>query len=272
MAAQDLRLANGTVYFHSAETMKELKEKSVRFAFGSPPFTNHPDGKTLDKTDYLEFIDRVYGEVFRVLVPGGVLVTLNTDSRDHKEYNRGDSSFEGTVWHKSYAIRQRCERLGFKCFDQRVWVHSEKINLYRYTFSTILFLSKPGAPVLHAYSNKGAPGFRQHAWIVEDSMQRRDSSGVIFRDAIHPEIVKRCVDEFSRKGDLVLSPFVGSGTVCAVAERMQRPWVGYEVDPKRRRVIEESVTSDDNDFSRLLSAASGGGDVAAKPTARRARK
>lgn len=239
--SHNLTVGRGTVHFHSSETMPEVASESVRLVFASPPFTNHPDGKTLDKLDYLVFVRTVFAEAFRALAPGGVLVCLNTDLRDHARYNRGDRSFDGTVWHKHDAIRREAESVGFKCVNHKIWVKSEKENLYRYNFSHILIYVKPGASVLRAYGNRRAPGFGPDVWRLQDTMQRKDSRGFLFRDAIHPAIVKRCIDEFTREGDLVLSPFAGSGTICTVAEMMQRDWIGYEVNTRLRMLIEESV-------------------------------
>lgn len=241
MTSKRLDVGRGTVHFHSSESMSEVASGSVRLVFASPPFTNNPDGKTLDKLEYLAFVQRVFAEAFRTLMPGGVLVCLNTDLRDHARYNRGDRSFDGTVWHKHDAIRREAEKVGFRCFEHKIWVKSEKENLYRYNFSHILFYTKPGASVLRAHKPKRAPGFGPDVWHLQDSMQRRDEAGFLFRDAIHPEIVKRCVDEFSRPGDLVASPFAGSGTICTVAELMERDWVGYEINTRLRQLIRESV-------------------------------
>ena len=236
-----VRLGRGVVYFQSAEQTPQVANDSVRFSFVSPPFTNRPDGKSLDKEEYLAFVERILAENFRVLLPGGVLVLLNTDLRDHARYNGGDRSFDGSVWHKHHDIRLRAERVGLRCFEHKIWVKSEKQNRYRYNFSHILFYSKPGGKLQRSYGAKHAPGFAPDVWSLKDSMQRRSSDGFLFRDAIHPEIVRRCVDEFSLPNDLVLSSCAGSGTVCAVSEMMQRRWVGYEINPDLEQLISESV-------------------------------
>src|SRR5574337_165750 len=94
-----------SVYFHSSENMNELENGTAKIAIASPPFTNHPDGRTLDKGEYLKFIERVFSEIYRVLKPSGILVTVNTDLRDHARYNGGDSRFNGLIWHKHSALR-----------------------------------------------------------------------------------------------------------------------------------------------------------------------
>jgi len=50
--------------------------------------------------------------------------------------------------------------------------------------------------------------------------------------ATMPEaLVEPCILAGSRLGDLVLDPFVGSGTVGSVAERCGRRWVGVDLNP-----------------------------------------
>lgn len=44
-----------------------------------------------------------------------------------------------------------------------------------------------------------------------------------------PALVEPCILAGSRPGDLVLDPFIGSGTTGAVAERLMRRWVGTDL-------------------------------------------
>lgn len=55
------------------------------------------------------------------------------------------------------------------------------------------------------------------------------------------EIPRRCILAGSRVGDVVIDPFTGSGTTCAVADAHQRGYIGIELNPEyaamaRRRV------------------------------------
>lgn len=56
-----------------------------------------------------------------------------------------------------------------------------------------------------------------------------------------PELVDRCIKTTSKPGDIVLDPFLGSGTVAAVAIQNQRAFFGVELNPAyveiaRRRI------------------------------------
>src|SRR5688572_5657614 len=116
------------IYFHSSEEMPEIRSDQAQLVIASPPFTNHSNGKILDKQEYLGFIHRVFREVWRVLKPGGILVTINTDLRDHARYNSGDKQFDGLLWQKHADLRAVAERLGFLCIDAKIWAKSLNRN------------------------------------------------------------------------------------------------------------------------------------------------
>jgi site-specific DNA-methyltransferase (adenine-specific)/modification methylase len=55
--------------------------------------------------------------------------------------------------------------------------------------------------------------------------------------ALHPtqkpeEMLKRIIIASSNEGDLVLDPFLGSGTTVVVAEQLKRNWIGIEISKK----------------------------------------
>src|SRR6202162_6510495 len=95
------------IYYHSSEEMPEIRDASANLVVASPPYTNCRDGKTLDKTEYLLVLSAVFQEARRVLRPGGYLVTINTDLRDHARHNGGDKTFDGRGGRKKKDIRGR---------------------------------------------------------------------------------------------------------------------------------------------------------------------
>lgn len=230
-----------TVYYHSSERMVELSDCSAHMVIGSPPFTNHPDGRTLDKSHYLEFTRAVFCEAWRSLKPGCLMVCVNTDLRDHARYNRRDRRFDGLVWHKHSALREVAESVNFRCVDTKIWVKSLARSVYRYGFAYIQFFQKPGGTA--SFRAKLTEGFAPDVWLLEDGTYRQNPQGQVFRDAFHPEIVSRCLLQFTRRGDLVVCPFAGSGTVPAVARLLRRRCVAFERDKRLKLLIEETIAS-----------------------------
>jgi DNA modification methylase len=46
------------------------------------------------------------------------------------------------------------------------------------------------------------------------------------------DLITKMIEHSSKKGDLVLDPFAGSGAVCKAAEKANRKWIGVEIDKK----------------------------------------
>lgn len=58
--------------------------------------------------------------------------------------------------------------------------------------------------------------------------------------AVMPEsLVEPCILSGSRVGDIVFDPFLGSGTVARVAQRLGRQWIGCELNPDYHKLIAE---------------------------------
>ncbi|MDP8237856.1 MAG: site-specific DNA-methyltransferase [Candidatus Hatepunaea meridiana] len=54
-------------------------------------------------------------------------------------------------------------------------------------------------------------------------------------------LLERIIESSSRKGDIVLDPFCGSGTTLCVAHRLGRKWVGIDNAPKAVELVEERL-------------------------------
>jgi DNA modification methylase len=55
------------------------------------------------------------------------------------------------------------------------------------------------------------------------------------------EIVRRCVNAFTEKNDIVYDPFSGSGTTLVVALQMGRQYVGSEISKKYCQIVEDRI-------------------------------
>ena len=83
----------------------------------------------------------------------------------------------------------------------------------------------------------GEPDYRQ----VEDSFNNPAPAKSRHEWEQHERWAEYCIENFTDTGDVVLDPFVGSGTIVAVAVRMGRRGVGIEIDKETARVARERI-------------------------------
>ena len=54
-----------------------------------------------------------------------------------------------------------------------------------------------------------------------------------------------CIKAGTRKGDVVLDPFMGSGTTATVAKRLGRKWVGIELNEQYAEFINKKTAQEE---------------------------
>lgn len=65
-----------------------------------------------------------------------------------------------------------------------------------------------------------------------------------------PALIEPCILACSRPGDLVLDPFFGSGTTGEVAEKHERRWIGFDINPKYAELAKERTAQRSLPLSR----------------------
>ncbi|MBA6152966.1 site-specific DNA-methyltransferase [Gelidibacter gilvus] len=81
-------------------------------------------------------------------------------------------------------------------------------------------------------------------WDLKGTRQRIDNSKSRQRSAAYPfELPYRLINMYSLQNDVVLDPFLGTGTTALAAIASQRNSIGYEIDPGFLEVINENIQS-----------------------------
>jgi site-specific DNA-methyltransferase (cytosine-N4-specific) len=76
---------------------------------------------------------------------------------------------------------------------------------------------------------------------------RQTSSELERRTAAYPEeIPRRLIKMFSVKGEMILDPFLGSGTTTEIAMQTERNSIGYEVHEKLLTKITKTASIPEN--------------------------
>lgn len=88
--------------------------------------------------------------------------------------------------------------------------------------------------------------------------------GVEFRNSKKPEkLIKRCIELSTEEGDLVLDSFLGCGTTCAVANKLNRKWIGIELGDHAythsKKRIDSVIEGEQSGISKEVEWRGGGG-------------
>ncbi len=125
---------------------------------------------------------------------------------------------------------------GWKLRQTLVWVKDAFVlgrSDYHYRHEPILYGHKPA----EAWIGRGASGwFGDHAQdsVLEVARPRASREHPTMKP---PELVERCLRNSSRRGDLVLDPFAGSGSTLVACESSGRAARLIEADPRYCDVI-----------------------------------
>jgi modification methylase len=232
------------VWRHSAEDMDELPSNSVALMVTSPPY--HV-GKDYDSDtsfpDHLALLARVFAETFRVLEPGGRAV-VNVANLGRKPYISVSSK-----------IAVMMEDIGFLMRGEIIW-RKGKAASGSTAWGSWLSATNPVLRDVHEYClvfNKGRfdrvrrgkstiskQEFLDATLSVWD-LQPESANRVGHPAPFPVTLPRRFIELFTYEGDLVLDPFLGSGTTAVAAIETGRHYAGYETDPGYADMAEERI-------------------------------
>lgn len=237
------------IYQASSENMAALPSNSVALAFTSPPYNvgkDYDDDMGLD--EYLGLIRRVAKEVHRVLVPGGRYV-VNVANLGRKPYMPLHSFFyslhveEGylpmgeIIWQKSKGASGNC---AWGSWRSAKAPRLRDIHEYLLVFAKSAY-SRPDKGISSIEASEFMSSTLSIWEIAPESAKR------VGHPAPFPvELASRVIRLYSYVGDVVLDPFLGSGTTCVAARKLGRHFVGYDISEEycaiaRNRISETKI-------------------------------
>jgi modification methylase len=267
------------VYFKNSNIMSEVEDESITLIVTSPPYwfikdyskdgfqlsqrTDKKDGQIGDIVDFQDYLDQltlVWKECERVLEPNGKLCInvplmpmLKSEINTHhtRDIVNLNSSIEYEILHHT----------GLFLMDVYIWNRTnptKKLMFGSYPYppnfyaqNTIEFISvfvKDGSPKLRTSEVKEASKLTQDEWVTltkqvwDIPIPNKSDPAYGKHPAIMPdEIARRLIRLYSFVEDVVLDPFLGSGTTAKVATVLGRHWIGYEIDATFKPVIDEKL-------------------------------
>lgn len=114
----------------------------------------------------------------------------------------------------------------------------------RYSFPSFRGRILIGSDVAYAFGSP--PKSRKGYHLIPGEITGNSSKNIETKKKIHPAVrnlthVKYLVDKFSLPGDLILDPFIGSGTTARAAKDLKRNFIGIEINPEYCKIAEERL-------------------------------
>ncbi len=107
---------------------------------------------------------------------------------------------------------------------------------------TLFLLSKSQDYLYDTTAVRGLNGRRlRTVWDIPTRPRRRAGPEDDHPAPMPLSLAARCVALTSRPGDVVLDPYAGSGTTLLAADRMERSWIGIELNPAYVDLIERRL-------------------------------
>jgi len=268
-----------TIFFKDSKGMKDIESSSVDLIVTSPPYPmiemwdnlfsqqddsirkalRHLEGKKAFELMHKQ-LDPVWNELHRVLKPGGFACI-----------NIGDAtrtlSGNFVLYPNHMRILKRMLEIGFTSLPCILW--RKQTNAPNKFMGSGMLPAGAYVTLEHEYVLILRKGPKREFLQETDKKRRRESAifweerNIWFSDvwldikgttqkltgkearqrsAAYPfELVYRLINMYSVKDDIVLDPFLGSGTTMIAAIASARNSIGYEIDPSMKDTIFDAI-------------------------------
>ncbi|MBI4170250.1 MAG: site-specific DNA-methyltransferase [Candidatus Aenigmarchaeota archaeon] len=233
------------IFCKSSEKMNELPDNSIHLVVTSPPYNV---GKEYDENlsieEYRNLLKSIFKEVYRVLVVGG-RVCINVANVGRKPY----------IPFHSFIIEDMI-KIGFFMRGEIIWNKGSSAGTSM-AWGSWLSATNPTLRDTHEYilvfskGNNGRTSEKKESTITKEEFMEFTKSVWSFstqsaRSIGHPapfpvELPSRLIKLYTFKGDVVLDPFMGSGTTAIAARKLERKYVGYDISKEYCKLADARI-------------------------------
>ena len=245
------------------EGMKRIPDRTIDCCVTSPPYDNMRTYNGVADTWSFDKFKAIANELTRVLKDGGVIVWVVGDATI-------DGSETGTSFKQALYFKENC---GLNLHDTMIYIKNGGINrgslqVYQQKFEYMFVFAKGKIGCYNLIKDRknnyvedrikqvrqkdgtykeqhfktSEFGVRYNYWIYDTGKHKGE---VFDHPAQFPtDLAVDHVRSWSNEGDVVLDPFMGSGTTAIAAIRSNRHYIGFELnkeyfDRAQRRIKED---------------------------------
>ena len=228
-----------TIIASSCENMKDIPNNSLHLMITSPPYNVSKEyDNDLSLNEYLSLLKNCFTETYRVLVDGG-RACINIANIGRKPY----------IPLSDYVSKIMIE-IGFNMRGEIIWNKSAGAGIST-AWGSFQSASNPILRDVHEYilifskgnykreRNKEEKELRKDNITKEEFIEWTKSVWTMNTESAkrigHPapfpeELPNRLIKLFSFTNDIVIDPFMGSGTTAIAAIKNNRNFIGYEIN------------------------------------------
>ena len=224
------------------EGLKGLEDNSVNCIITSPPYNKkgllgkvtqgnqiwgkfnidyNTYGDDMPEEEYQSWMVAFLNECHRVIKPDGSIF-FNHKPRRYKNrcylptdfiQHSNAELYQLIIWDRRNSPNIRNDVL-VPCTEHVYWLCKDKPKVFRDAI---------------------AAEYKTEVWIISPERQGK-------HPAPFPEqLVRNCIQLTTQEGDLVLDPFMGSGTTARVSQNLKRKWIGFEIDEKYVNITNDRI-------------------------------
>ncbi len=236
--------------------LKKIPNCTVQSIVTSPPYWGlrdygHPDQIGLEDTidEYLSQLNLIFNELLRILKNDGILWLNIGDgfTSGNRKYRAKDSKYSarymskrpmtpkslkekeliGIPWRVAFMLQE----IGWYLRNDIIWhkpnampesVQDRPNRSHEYLF---MLTKNSHYSFQKEYLKNDNDEILRSVWTIKNN-----SRSTVHSATIPNELVKYCIKTSSRKGDLILDPFCGIGTVGHVSINEERQFLGIEIN------------------------------------------
>ena len=235
--------------------LKHLENDSIDLIITSPPYWNavvYDKDVNTDYKTYLNLLTDIFSECSRILRPNGKMA-INTPLMPIPQ-----SLIKQDVRHLKDISSDLSEKIlsntNLNLFSVYVWQkQTSKLMFGSYPYpgnllenNTIEFIKvyvKPGKSKKYPKNVKENEKLKKHEWVdliqqvwfmIPEDISRKKNHPAPFPEKLPARLMRMfSYGAFnSFEGDIILDPFVGTGTTCVVAKKMNRRFIGIDISAK----------------------------------------
>ena len=246
------KFLNKIVNGNSLEILKTIPNKIFDLIFVDPPYNlqigkklKRPDDSKVngvnDKwdqfksfNDYDNFCKKWLTECKRVLKDNGSIWVIGTYHNifrlGYHIQNKGYWMLNDVIWRKNNPMPNFRGTRFTNAHETLIWASKDQKSKYTFNYQSLKCLNDD----LQMRSNWNLP--------ICNGAERLKKNGKKVHSTQKPEaLLHRVLLASSNKGDMILDPFLGSGTTATVAKKLGRNYCGIEKETKYFKAAEERL-------------------------------